>query len=71
MREKGVRPDHFVFPKVLKACAQLKDYRAGKDVYDYMMTMGFEGNNSVKRAFLDMFIKCGRMDILQGDCLSR
>ncbi|KAI3746484.1 hypothetical protein L6452_08918 [Arctium lappa] len=63
MIDEGVRPDHFVFPKVFKACAQLKDYRAGKDVYDYMMTIGFEGNNCVKRSFLDMFIKCGRMDI--------
>ncbi|KAI3723749.1 hypothetical protein L2E82_35506 [Cichorium intybus] len=63
MIDEGVRPDHFVFPKVFKACAQLKNYQAGKDVYDYMMTIGFEGNNCVKRAFLDMFIKCGRMDI--------
>ncbi|KAD5960406.1 hypothetical protein R6Q59_013531 [Mikania micrantha] len=63
MIQEGVRPDHFVFPKVYKACAHLKDYKAGKDVYDYMTSIGFEGNNSVKRAFLDMFIKCGRMDI--------
>ncbi|KAL4578617.1 hypothetical protein LXL04_014744 [Taraxacum kok-saghyz] len=63
MIDEGVRPDHFVFPKVFKACALLKDYHSGKDVYDYMMTIGFEGNNCVKRAFLDMFIKCGRIDI--------
>ncbi|KAK9078753.1 hypothetical protein SSX86_002811 [Deinandra increscens subsp. villosa] len=63
MIDEGVRPDRFVFPKVFKACAQLRDYKAGKDVYDYMTTIGFEGNNSVKRGFLDMFIKCGRMDI--------
>ncbi|PWA44562.1 Pentatricopeptide repeat-containing protein [Artemisia annua] len=63
MVDEGVRPDRFVFPKVFKACAQLKDYKAGRDVYDYMMSIGFEGNNAVKRAFLDMFIKCGRMDI--------
>ncbi|KAL9999024.1 putative tetratricopeptide-like helical domain superfamily, DYW domain-containing protein [Helianthus debilis subsp. tardiflorus] len=63
MIDQGVRPDHFVFPKVFKACAQLRDYKSGKDVYDYMTSIGFEGNNSVKRAFLDMFLKCGRMDI--------
>lgn len=39
--------------------AQVKDYPIGKDVlYDHMMTIGFEGNNCVKRTFLDMFIKC-------------
>ncbi|GJZ77778.1 pentatricopeptide repeat-containing protein [Tanacetum coccineum] len=63
MVDEGNRPDRFVFPKVFKACAQLKDYKAGRDVYDYMVSIGFEGNNAVKRAFLDMFIKCGRMDI--------
>ncbi|XP_071706936.1 pentatricopeptide repeat-containing protein CRR2, chloroplastic-like [Rutidosis leptorrhynchoides] len=63
MIDQGIRPDRFVFPKVFKACAQLNDYKAGKDVYDYMLSIGFEGNNAVKRAFLDMFIKCGRMDI--------
>nr|GEV73203.1 pentatricopeptide repeat-containing protein At4g21065-like [Tanacetum cinerariifolium] len=63
MVDEGVRPDRFVFPKVFKACAQLKDYKAGRDVYDYMVSIGFEGNIAVKRAYLDMFIKCGRMDI--------
>lgn len=63
MIEEGVRPDHFVFPKVFKACAELKDYRAGNDVYDYMLSIGFEGNQWVKRSVLDMFIKCGRLDI--------
>ncbi|KAI3704229.1 hypothetical protein L1987_74445 [Smallanthus sonchifolius] len=63
MIEEEVRPDHFVFPRVFKACAHLRDYKAGKDVYDYMTSIGLEGNNAVKRSFLDMFIKCGRMDI--------
>ncbi|KAJ4977574.1 hypothetical protein NE237_008354 [Protea cynaroides] len=62
MVDDGVRPDHFVFPKVFKACSELKDYRVGKDVYDYMLSIGFEGNPFVKRSLLDMFIKCGKMD---------
>ncbi|CBI24272.3 unnamed protein product, partial [Vitis vinifera] len=63
MVNEGVRPDHFVFPKVFKACSELKNYRVGKDVYDYMLSIGFEGNSCVKGSILDMFIKCGRMDI--------
>ncbi|KAK3032378.1 hypothetical protein RJ639_037096, partial [Escallonia herrerae] len=63
MVDEGVRPDRFVFPKVYKACAELKDYGVGKEVYDYMLDIGFEGNHWVKRSLLDMFIKCGRMDI--------
>ncbi|OVA06991.1 Pentatricopeptide repeat [Macleaya cordata] len=63
MVEEGVRPDHFVFPKVYKACSELKNYEVGKDVYDYMLSIGFEGNPFVKKSILDMFIKCGKMDI--------
>ncbi|XP_058196376.1 pentatricopeptide repeat-containing protein At3g24000, mitochondrial-like [Rhododendron vialii] len=63
MIDERVRPDHFIFPKVFKACSELKDYRLGKDVHDYMLSIGFEGNYCVKRSLLDMFIKCGRMDI--------
>ncbi|PON75717.1 Pentatricopeptide repeat [Parasponia andersonii] len=67
MIDEGIRPDHFVFPKVFKACSELKDYRAGKDVYDYiydyMSCIGFEGNASVKRSFLQTFANCGRTDI--------
>ncbi|XP_043720147.1 pentatricopeptide repeat-containing protein At1g20230-like [Telopea speciosissima] len=62
MIDEGVRPDHFIFPKVFKACSELTDYRVGKDVYDYMLSIGFEGNPFVKRSLVDMFIKCGKMD---------
>ncbi|KAI3872868.1 hypothetical protein MKW92_038441 [Papaver armeniacum] len=63
MIEEGVRPDHFVFPKIYKACSELRNYEVGKDVYDYMLSIGFEGNPFVKKSILDMFIKCGKMDI--------
>ncbi|KAJ7964970.1 Pentatricopeptide repeat [Quillaja saponaria] len=63
MIDEGIRPDHFVFPKVFKACSKLRDYQAGKDAYDYMLNIKFEGNAWVKRSALDMFVKCGKMDI--------
>ncbi|XP_074331789.1 pentatricopeptide repeat-containing protein At5g40410, mitochondrial-like [Apium graveolens] len=63
MVKEGVRPDHFVFPKVFKACAEMKDYRVGKGVYDYMLSIEFEGNLCVRRSVIDMFVKCGKLDI--------
>ncbi|KAK9153289.1 hypothetical protein Sjap_000769 [Stephania japonica] len=62
MVDEGVRPDHFVFPKVFKACSELRNRKVGKEVYEYMMSIGFEGNPFVKKSVLDMFIKCGMMD---------
>ncbi|KDO54751.1 hypothetical protein CISIN_1g0358471mg, partial [Citrus sinensis] len=52
---------------VYKACSELKDHRVGKDVYDYMISIKFEGNACVKRPVLDMFIKCGRMEMASGE----
>ncbi|KAK9081986.1 hypothetical protein Syun_030968 [Stephania yunnanensis] len=62
MVDGGVRPDHFVFPKVFKACSELRNRKVGKEVYEYMMSIGFEGNPFVNKSVLDMFIKCGMMD---------
>ncbi|KAM7273774.1 hypothetical protein ACFE04_028438 [Oxalis oulophora] len=66
MMEERVRPDHMVFPKVFKACSKLQDFGVGKNVYDYMLSIGFEGNAFVKSSYLDMFIKCGRVDFATG-----
>lgn len=49
-----------------KACSKLKDYRVGKDVYDYKISIEFEGSACFKRSLLDMFIKCGRMEMARG-----
>ncbi|KAK2988981.1 hypothetical protein RJ640_018170 [Escallonia rubra] len=58
MVDEGVRPDRFVLPKVYKACAELKDYGVGKEVYDYMLDIGFEGNHWVKRRDFSKALKC-------------
>ncbi|KAL4203367.1 hypothetical protein AMTRI_Chr01g103630 [Amborella trichopoda] len=63
MLEEGIRPDNFIFPKVFKACAKLKDYKRGKEIYHYMLDIGFEGNQFVHKSAIDMFVSCGRMDI--------
>lgn len=63
MIDDGVRPDNFILPKVFKACSELKNYKIGKGVYDYMLRIGFEGNPFVKKSILDMFIKCGKMEV--------
>ncbi|KAK9081945.1 hypothetical protein Syun_030927 [Stephania yunnanensis] len=62
MVDGGVRPDHFVFPKVFKACSELRNRKVGKEVYGYMMSIGFEGNPFVNKSVLDMFVKCGMID---------
>ncbi|KAK9081990.1 hypothetical protein Syun_030972 [Stephania yunnanensis] len=40
----------------------LRNRKVGKEVYEYMMSIGFEGNPFVKKSVLDMFVKCGMMD---------
>lgn len=78
MKRKGVSPDNYVFPKVLKACAAMLCLEGGiqlhKDVYMY----GSGSNVQVCNALLDMYTKCGEVesgkrvfdDTLQRDLLS-
>ncbi|XP_010271776.1 PREDICTED: pentatricopeptide repeat-containing protein At4g21065-like [Nelumbo nucifera] len=63
MIDEGIQPDHYIFPKVFKACSELKNYQVGKDVYDHMLRIGFQGNPFVIKSLLDMLIKCGKLDL--------
>ncbi|KAK4840251.1 hypothetical protein QYF36_003651 [Acer negundo] len=41
MKRKGVLPDNYVFPKVLKACAQLLNFKAGILVHKDVIVCGY------------------------------
>ncbi|KAK7346543.1 hypothetical protein VNO80_21064 [Phaseolus coccineus] len=59
LRQNGVVPDGYVFPKVLKACAQLSRLGTGTVVYKDVIVFGAESNLQVRNSVLDMYSKCG------------
>ena len=62
LRRNGVVPDGYVFPKVLKACAQLSRFGSGRGVHKDVVVFGEESNLQVRNSVLDMYSKCGDVD---------
>eukprot|EP01018_Ginkgo_biloba_P018482 Gb_07217 [translate_table: standard] len=63
MQQVGIQPDNYTFPIVLKACAGLSVLKEGKDIHDHILGAGFESNVFVENALMDMYAKCGSVDI--------
>uniref|UniRef100_A0A9I9ECB1 Pentatricopeptide repeat-containing protein n=2 Tax=Cucumis melo TaxID=3656 RepID=A0A9I9ECB1_CUCME len=59
MEEEGVEPDHFTFPRVLKACGGIGSIQIGEAVHRHVVRSGFAGDVFVLNALVDMYSKCG------------
>lgn len=62
MLQRGFPSDHFTFPFVLKACSMTKDHRYGKSVHSCILKTGFELNEYVSTALLQMYVTCAEME---------
>jgi pentatricopeptide repeat protein len=58
-----ITPDSATMVNVLKACARLGALQQGKWIHDYTTRAGFQGNTFVETALIDMYAKCGSIDI--------
>lgn len=59
MEEEGVEPDHFTFPRVLKAVGGMGSIRVGEEVHRQIVRHGYWANGFVLNALVDMYSKCG------------
>lgn len=59
MQVMGVTPDKYVFPKVLRACAQSSWLEFGMRVHKDIVICGTELNLHVCNSLIDMYSKCG------------
>ncbi|XP_052205660.1 pentatricopeptide repeat-containing protein At3g09040, mitochondrial-like [Diospyros lotus] len=59
---RGVVPDGYVFPKVLRACAQSGNFQVGVLVHKDVITFGAELNLQVCNSLIDMYSKCGDVE---------
>eukprot|EP01018_Ginkgo_biloba_P008633 Gb_28759 [translate_table: standard] len=63
MQRTGTKPDQFTFATVLPACANLADVENGKEIHANIIKSGYQSEVFVGSSLVDMYIKCGRMDI--------
>lgn len=59
MEEEGVEPDHFTFPRVIKACAGIGSVPHGESVHRHLVRSGFATDLFALNALVDMYAKCG------------
>nr|XP_018685432.1 PREDICTED: pentatricopeptide repeat-containing protein At4g19220, mitochondrial isoform X2 [Musa acuminata subsp. malaccensis] len=60
---EGLRPNEFSIVGVICACTQLVDLSHGKEVNGYVFRFCLQRNTFILSALVDMYSKCGRLDI--------
>ncbi|EPS60295.1 hypothetical protein M569_14504, partial [Genlisea aurea] len=62
MTEGTVKPNHFTFSAVLKACGDLFNPRLGEAIYGQSVKLGFATVNCVGNSLISMYTRNDRMD---------
>ncbi|XP_031484161.1 pentatricopeptide repeat-containing protein At5g40410, mitochondrial [Nymphaea colorata] len=63
MIEGGLECTRIAMAKVLHACACLRDIEQGRRIHDHIITSGIEVDAFVQTAIIDMYMKCGAVDV--------
>ncbi|KAI3870740.1 hypothetical protein MKX03_024094 [Papaver bracteatum] len=63
MTLRGFRPDRFVFSSSLCACSSIASLNYGKQIHTRLIQMDFVPNTVVVCSLIDMYSKCGCLDI--------
>ncbi|KAE8023175.1 hypothetical protein FH972_008910 [Carpinus fangiana] len=59
MREGSVKDNQFTVQSLVTACKNLRALHQGKGLHGYLIKKGFEFNQFLSSALLDMYVKCG------------
>ncbi|GER37711.1 pentatricopeptide repeat-containing protein [Striga asiatica] len=62
MVHKGVRPDHFTYPSVLKACAEQSTLDFGREVHKSIDASFLRWDLFVQNSLVSMYAKCGDLE---------
>ncbi|XP_058090487.1 pentatricopeptide repeat-containing protein At3g16610 [Magnolia sinica] len=63
MQAFGIKPDLATMVGVVPACAHLAALKHGQCNHGYVTVCGFQSDTSICNALIDMYSKCGRIDI--------
>ncbi|KAF2941644.1 pentatricopeptide repeat-containing protein At4g21300 isoform X1 [Oryza sativa Japonica Group] len=61
--EQGIRPNAVAIASVLPACASMAAMKLGQELHSYALKNAYEGRCYVESALMDMYAKCGRLDL--------
>ncbi|KAH6795066.1 hypothetical protein C2S52_005543 [Perilla frutescens var. hirtella] len=63
MISRGLKPNTATLAILLSACAQIASLEKGKKIHDYIIEEGFGYEVSIATALVDMYAKCGQIDM--------
>jgi pentatricopeptide repeat protein len=63
MRERGLKPDNFTFPFVIKACVQLLAIKEGREIHGHAIKLGLGSDPFVQNGFINLYGKCGEIEL--------
>lgn len=63
MQQAQILPNKYTFSCLLKACVGLLDIKKGKELHCVIRKEGFQSDISVANALIDMYCKCGQLEI--------
>ncbi|XP_010036204.2 pentatricopeptide repeat-containing protein At4g13650 [Eucalyptus grandis] len=62
MQIKGIVPNQYTFPSILKTCISLGTLYQGEQIHSHIIKNGFQHNVYVCSVLLEMYAKCGKLD---------
>lgn len=62
MQHTGMKPNHYTFTSVLRACASQAAIEQGRQCHCYIIKDGLEEHVFVSSALVDMYSKCGSIE---------
>ncbi|PIA39494.1 hypothetical protein AQUCO_02600147v1 [Aquilegia coerulea] len=63
LRLHGLSPDSFTLASSLSACGKSGYYQLGSQIHSLIVQTGFDSNEYVQNSLIDMYCKCGFVDI--------
>ncbi|XP_068640924.1 pentatricopeptide repeat-containing protein At5g27110 [Aristolochia californica] len=63
MKNDGFEPDSVTFTTVFSACARLLDLKKGREIHKDLMRSGFQLDDFVSSAIVDMYGRCGCLEM--------
>jgi pentatricopeptide repeat protein len=61
--EQCMKPNAVTVASVLPACAIMAAMKLGREIHGYVLRNAYEGKCYVESALMDMYAKCGRLDL--------
>ncbi|KAF8028263.1 hypothetical protein BT93_E1002 [Corymbia citriodora subsp. variegata] len=63
MLERGIEPDNFTFPALLKACALLRALDEGMQIHGQIVKLGLHDDLYVQNSLINLYGKCKKIEL--------